>query len=279
MRRAFLPAATNTSGLPTAGFAASSRSRSCTAPIWSEATSSRNCTIWTAATIGNSPCSARARARPESRNISIIAKCTATSPSIPESNATKVNVAGGESDQIGFARAELEEVDRPKLSDTLQLPTDESPEELKRRFSEIYERQLWGPGSGVGSAPDKTVEYRAFVQQFMARNRVRSVVDLGCGEWQFSRLIDWSGVRYLGVDVVPAMIEKNQRDFGGDNIAFETFESLAKLPRADLAPVQGRAPASPEQAGKGLFGGVSEEVQVCIDHQRRRAGRDPEHRH
>ena len=151
----------------------------------------------------------------------------------PESNATKVNVAGGESDQIGFARAELEEVDGRKLSDTLQLP-HESPEELKRRFSEIYERQLWGPGSGVGSAPDKTLEYRTFVQQFMARNRVRSVVDLGCGEWQFSQLIDWSGVRYLGVDVVPAMIEKNQRDFGGGNIAFETFESLAKLPRADL---------------------------------------------
>ena len=151
----------------------------------------------------------------------------------PESNATKVNVAGGESDQIGFARTELEEVDGPKLSDTLQLP-NESPEELKRRFSEIYERQQWGPGSGVGAAPDKTVEYRAFLQQFMARNRIRSVVDLGCGDWQFSRLIDWTDVRYLGVDVVPAVIEKNRRDFGSDTIQFEIFELLEKLPRADL---------------------------------------------
>jgi protein YibB len=153
----------------------------------------------------------------------------------PESNAAKVNVAGGVSDQIGFARAELEAVDGPKLSETREfIEPDESAEELNRRFTEIYDRGIWGPGSGVGSAPDKTVEYRAFVQQFMARNRVRSVVDLGCGEWQFSQLIDWSGVRYLGVDVVPAMIEKNRRDFGGGNVAFERFESLAKLPRADL---------------------------------------------
>ena len=153
----------------------------------------------------------------------------------PESNATRVNVAGGESDQIGFARAELEGADGLTLPDTGQLSdSNGGTEEVRRRFTEIYERQLFGPGSGVGSAPDKTVEYRAFLQQFMARNRVRSVVDFGCGDWQFSQLVDWGGVRYLGVDVVPAIIEKNQRDFGNDTIAFETFESLAKLPRADL---------------------------------------------
>jgi protein YibB len=153
----------------------------------------------------------------------------------PESHATQVNVAGGVSDQIGFARAELEEVDGSKLSDTPQfIDPDESTEELGRRFTEICDRQQFGSGSGVGSTPENTAEYRAFLQQFMARNRVRSVVDFGCGEWQFSQLIDWSGVGYLGVDLVPAMIEKNRHDFGGDNIAFEKFESLAKLPRADL---------------------------------------------
>jgi protein YibB len=153
----------------------------------------------------------------------------------PESNATKVNVAGGESDQIGFARTELEKADGLNLPDTGQYnDSNGSTEEIRRRFTEISRRQLFGPGSGVGSAPEKTVEYRAFLQRFMARNRIRSVVDFGCGEWQFSQLVDWSGVRYVGVDVVPTVIEKNRRDFGSDTIGFETFESLATLPRADL---------------------------------------------
>jgi SAM-dependent methyltransferase len=36
---------------------------------------------------------------------------------------------------------------------------------------------------------------------------VRSVLDVGCGDWQFSRLIDWSGLdRYLGIDLVDEVI-------------------------------------------------------------------------
>ncbi len=70
-----------------------------------------------------------------------------------------------------------------------------------------------GPRERGWGRAGQDVEYRAFVQQFMSRNSVRSVVDLGCGEWQFSRLIDWTGVRYLGVDVVPAVIEKNRPRF------------------------------------------------------------------
>jgi SAM-dependent methyltransferase len=68
----------------------------------------------------------------------------------------------------------------------------------------------------------------------MLRNRTHSVVDLGCGDWQFSRYVDWSGVTYVGVDVVPSVVESNQRQFGNDNIKFQKFETLAKLPPANL---------------------------------------------
>jgi SAM-dependent methyltransferase len=66
---------------------------------------------------------------------------------------------------------------------------------------------VWGAGSGPGSASHETIAYRAFLQGFLQWNRVRSVVDLGCGDWQFSRFIDWSGVDYTGVDVVAPVIE------------------------------------------------------------------------
>lgn len=68
----------------------------------------------------------------------------------------------------------------------------------------------------------------------MRRRHIRSVVDLGCGDWQFSRYIDWSDMTYVGVEVVPSVVERNQHEFGNSNIRFQIFELLAKLPTADL---------------------------------------------
>ena len=88
-------------------------------------------------------------------------------------------------------------------------------------FQRIYEQQLWGGGSGHGSRRTTTEPYRQLLQQLLAEKQVRRVVDLGCGDWQFSRLIDWEGIQYLGVDVVPAVIEANRKMYGRPNIAFE----------------------------------------------------------
>ncbi len=109
-----------------------------------------------------------------------------------------------------------------------------SSEKIEERFTKIYQRQDWGHGSGVGARPDRTAEYRAFLQRFIVDNHVRSVVDLGCGDWQFSQHLDWRNVRYLGIDVVAEVVERNRREFARDNIAFENFELLASLPPADL---------------------------------------------
>ena len=37
---------------------------------------------------------------------------------------------------------------------------------------------------------------------FMHNNAVTSVVDVGCGDWQFSGVMDESGIRYQRFDVV-----------------------------------------------------------------------------
>lgn len=101
-------------------------------------------------------------------------------------------------------------------------------------FIRIYEQDGWRGGSGTGSAPVANIDYIATLSRFMALNDVRSVVDFGCGDWQFSRLVDWSKVDYLGVDVVPRVIEQNRERHAAPNIRFELFESLDQLPRADL---------------------------------------------
>lgn len=109
---------------------------------------------------------------------------------------------------------------------------DPEPESL---FREIYEVDGWSGGSGLGSIPDATVVYRQVVQRLLDAPDVRTVVDAGCGDWQISRLLDWSGVSYLGVDVVPELIQRNTAEFGRAGIRFEARDmSQAALPKADL---------------------------------------------
>jgi len=106
-------------------------------------------------------------------------------------------------------------------------------------FERIYRNDEWNGGSGPGSLPTVTRPYVRFLQEFLRRNHVRSVVDLGCGDWQFSRRIDWAGVSYLGLDVVSYILERNRRRFGSRAVRFAACPSRADdLPEADLLIVK-----------------------------------------
>ena len=100
-------------------------------------------------------------------------------------------------------------------------------------FTAIYVDKVWGGGSGA-SGPDLTQPYMRMLADFMHNNAVTSVVDVGCGDWQFSRVMDWSGIRYQGFDVVDAVIDLNKERFASDNITFATLRSISDLPKADL---------------------------------------------
>ena len=103
-------------------------------------------------------------------------------------------------------------------------------------FQGIYDSSGWGKGgSGQGSRLDVTQVYRDVVSCLIGSADVRSVVDAGCGDWEFAQLIDWSSVTYLGLDVVPSVIESNQNQFSSSKTRFECVDlGHATLPRADL---------------------------------------------
>jgi SAM-dependent methyltransferase len=106
---------------------------------------------------------------------------------------------------------------------------------MREKFEQIYELDLWGGGSGEGSFPVHTRGYVRFLEAFIRRNRIRSVVDLGCGDWQFSRFVNWHGARYDGFDIVPRVVERNQREFSSPDINFHLFDGdFSRLPDADL---------------------------------------------
>jgi SAM-dependent methyltransferase len=109
---------------------------------------------------------------------------------------------------------------------------------MREQFERIYATNLWG-GSGEGSRPRHARGYAHFLARFLRENQIRSVLDLGCGDWQFSRYINWTGIRYYGYDVVRSVIDRNQSLFGSPNISFHAYEGdLTQLPITDLLIVK-----------------------------------------
>jgi SAM-dependent methyltransferase len=121
-------------------------------------------------------------------------------------------------------------------------------------FALAYKTGQWHHGSGSGSSPANTRAYRAFLARFMRANQVRSVLDIGCGDWQFSRLIDWTGIAYTGLDVVPAVLERNWTRYWKPGIRFECGDVLNgwHLPAADLVLVKDLLQHWPDTAVREL---------------------------
>ena len=106
---------------------------------------------------------------------------------------------------------------------------------MRKVFSFIYEHNAWDFGSGLGSMPQTTLEYRYFLERFLAERGVRSVVDFGCGDWQSSRYIFWWDAEYTGYDVVPSVLEANRARYASDKVRFLTSpEDWRNLRGADL---------------------------------------------
>jgi SAM-dependent methyltransferase len=55
---------------------------------------------------------------------------------------------------------------------------------------------------------------------------VRSIVDICCGDWQFSQFINWGDRTYLGIDVVAPVIEANRQKFARPNVTFSHANPL-----------------------------------------------------
>lgn len=113
-------------------------------------------------------------------------------------------------------------------------------------FSEVYASKAWGDdGSDFFSGPG-TVEaavtgpYLDFLRaEFAALPHPPHVLDLGCGDFKIcSQLLPAVG-SFTGVDVVPALIERNNRLYGSDKVRFLCADiSRDPLPQADVVLVR-----------------------------------------
>jgi SAM-dependent methyltransferase len=124
---------------------------------------------------------------------------------------------------------------------TRQRNATRSTEEI---FSDIYSRNSWGgaPGeffSGAGSRGAHSERYIELVRRFIAANDVKTVVDIGCGDFAIGREIAKACERYVGIDIVPSLIAHHNSSYATDGVAFQCLDAARDpLPAADLCLIR-----------------------------------------
>ncbi len=91
---------------------------------------------------------------------------------------------------------------------------------MQDKFTKIYDKKIWGGGSGKGSTLFYNKNFIFFLEDFIKEKSIKSVIDLGCGDWEFSQYINWN-CEYLGIDCVETVVESNIENYQTDSIKFE----------------------------------------------------------
>lgn len=112
-------------------------------------------------------------------------------------------------------------------------------------FTRVYADNQWGGEegefcSGQGSDERFAAPYVALVAPFLRAKagelgRRVVVVDLGCGDFRVGGRLVGDHVSYIGVDVVPALVDRNARAFGGEHVDFRCLDIVDDpLPEGDV---------------------------------------------
>ena len=110
---------------------------------------------------------------------------------------------------------------------------------LDQRFEKIFQTNLWGAAdsrSGLGSELDATADLRAALPHFLQVHQAESLLDIPCGDFNWMSTLGLQ-LPYTGADIVVAIVEANERKFGGPGSS-RRFVRLDltrdRLPQADV---------------------------------------------
>ena len=105
------------------------------------------------------------------------------------------------------------------------------PWPTKDAMAQVYEKNLWGGDqsefySGLGSHDPQTVDpYLAVVADFLKAFECPPVVcDLGCGDFNIGKQLLKFCKKYIGIDIVPALIAHNKKELKADNLEFQALD-------------------------------------------------------
>lgn len=107
-------------------------------------------------------------------------------------------------------------------------------------FTTIYRQKTWLNGtslSGPGSDVEYTAPYRAFLEEWVQNKQITSICDIGCGDFTFTKHINWNTIKYTGIDIVEDVIQSNIELY--PNVSFLVGDVCSKdfldtIPEYDL---------------------------------------------
>lgn len=114
-------------------------------------------------------------------------------------------------------------------------------------FDRIYKEKRWGTGpdanapfySGVGSYDPSVQEYASLVKSVIEEHGIKSVTEIGCGDFAVASQYVDSCQSYVGIDVVKRLIEHNSQLYGNSRVKFLWRDaSKSKLDRSDLCIIR-----------------------------------------
>jgi SAM-dependent methyltransferase len=110
----------------------------------------------------------------------------------------------------------------------------------KQIFIKIYKDSLWGEkslefNSGPGSHNKELVfPFLEFVNSFIINKKIKTIVDLGCGDFNIGKDIYKNTNQYHATDIVPDLIDHNKKLFKDSKIKFECYDFINDpIPEAD----------------------------------------------
>jgi SAM-dependent methyltransferase len=108
---------------------------------------------------------------------------------------------------------------------------------LKNTFTRIWRDNAWNSAetrSGGGSEVARAKVAQVALEDVIARYGIKSVLDAGCGDWNWMRLANLTGVDYAGCDVVEEIITECEQ-YAKPGVRFFVADLIADpLPKADL---------------------------------------------
>jgi SAM-dependent methyltransferase len=115
-------------------------------------------------------------------------------------------------------------------------------------FSKIYSKNYWGGEndqsfySGEGTYVEDLSVYTDSLVKFIQENNIQSVCEIGCGDFHVSKnLVEKVSIDYIGIDVVPALVEHLNGQFSSEKIHFTCLDAAeinTTIPKVDLCIIR-----------------------------------------
>jgi hypothetical protein len=105
-------------------------------------------------------------------------------------------------------------------------------------FAPFYQENRWGDDesvSGPGSNLTRTAKLRRELPVLLQEIGTRTLLDAPCGDFNWMKDTQLGVEQYIGADVVPDLIVRNQQLYAGDKTQFILLDlTRDKLPRVDV---------------------------------------------